>query len=58
MIKVMELRNRLVALAKKHPREARFLCFFAAFAIVWMHADNIESFTGGFFDGLYDARHQ
>ena len=58
MIKVIELRNRLISYAKTNPREFWLLCFFAAFALVWMSADKIDSFTVGFFDGVYESRHQ
>jgi len=53
-----QARDRVNQYIKSHPREFRFICFFAVFALVWMQADNIQSFTNGFFDGLYDARMQ
>ena len=55
MITTQKIRNRAAEYARSHPREVRFLCFFAVFALVWTQADNIESFTHGFFDGVYDA---
>ena len=54
----MQVRNLVNGYIKANPREVRFLCFFAAFALVWMQADNIESFIRGFFDGVHDANHQ
>ena len=58
MITFMQVRNLVNGYIKANPREVRFLCFFAAFALVWMQADNIESFIRGFFDGVHDANHQ
>ena len=58
MIKVLALRNRLTTFAKTNPLEFRLLCFAAVFAVAWINADKIESFTAGFFDGLYESRHQ
>lgn len=57
MSTIIALRHRLIAHAKAHPLEARLLCFFAAFGLVWMSAGGIESFAAGFVDGMIDSRH-
>ncbi|QOW20449.1 hypothetical protein INQ41_05380 [Lysobacter ciconiae] len=57
-MEIQQFQNRVSEYIKSHPHEVRFLCFFAALALVWVQADNIESFIRGFFDGLYDAGHQ
>ena len=56
MITVEQVRNRVSEYIQSHPREVRFLYFFAVLALVWMQADNIEAFSQGFFDGVYDAK--
>ena len=55
MITTQRVRIQLTEYIKSHPREVRFLSFFAVFAFIWMQADNIESFIQGFFGGIYDA---
>ena len=56
MITFLRARDGANEYITAHPREVRLLCFFAVFALVWMNADNIESFTHGLFDGIFDAR--
>lgn len=56
MIRFLQARDRANEYITAHPREVRLLCFFAVFALVWMKADSIESFTHGLFDGIFDAR--
>ncbi|MGO1542410.1 MAG: hypothetical protein ACTH0Y_02520 [Luteimonas sp.] len=53
-----QLRERVVTYIKTHPREVRFLVFFAVLCFVWMQAANIESFIHGVLDGLQDTRPQ
>lgn len=58
MITIQQIRNGVGTYIRSQPREVRFLCFFAALALVWMQADNIESFVLGFFDGFSGAGYQ
>ena len=53
-----EIRERAIGYVKSNPREVRLLGFLAAFALVWMGADAIQSFVTGFFDGVYQVRQQ
>ncbi|QOW24505.1 hypothetical protein [Lysobacter sp. H23M47] len=57
-MEIQQFQNRVSEYIKSHPHEVGFLCFFAAFALVWVQADNIGAFIRGFFDGVYDAGHR
>lgn len=56
MITANEIRERVIGYMKANPREVRLLGFLAAFALVWMGADAIQSFVAGFFDGVHQVR--
>ena len=47
-----QMGNRIASYVRTHPREARFLGFFAALVLVWMLAPQIESLVQGFFQNL------
>jgi hypothetical protein len=56
-MEIQQFQNRVREYIKSHPHEVGLLCFFAAFALVWVQADNIGAFIRGFFDGVYYAGH-